>query len=166
MPEPRQPPSPAAGAPPSRSARRPVVVLAFDVGARRIGLAAGDTLTRSAAPRAAAAMRSGGPDWEAITRAVRELAPGRLIVGLPYNADGTAGPMAAMARRFGAALGERFGLPVEYVDERYSSLEAADALAGARARGERRRVRKQDVDSAAAAVILERWLMGTRDGNG
>ncbi|HTY48132.1 MAG TPA: Holliday junction resolvase RuvX [Steroidobacteraceae bacterium] len=169
MPEPREPPSPPqeqAGQPSGEPCRppghpaRPQVLLAFDVGTRRIGMAAGDTLTRTAAPRAAAVMRPGGPDWDAIARSVRELAPARLIVGLPYNADGTAGPMVGRARRFGAALAERFGLPVDYADERYSSLEAARALAGARARGERRRVRKQDVDSAAAAVILERWLAG------
>lgn len=157
MPESRQPPAPQG--PPSH----PQVLLAFDVGSRRIGMAAGDTLTRTAAPRAAAAMRPGGPDWEAISRSVRELHPARLIVGLPYNADGTAGPMAAMARRFGAALGERFGLPVDYVDERYSSLEAAATLAQLRGRGQHRRVRRQDVDSAAAAVILGRWLTGTQE---
>jgi putative Holliday junction resolvase len=134
-------------------------VLAFDFGLKRIGIAAGDTLTASAAPRPAAAVRQQGPDWDAITREVRMLSPRLLVVGAPYNADGTPGTLAPAARRFAAELERRFGLPVKWVDERWSSLEASAALKAKRSSGERRRrVRKEDVDSAAAAVILERWL--------
>jgi putative holliday junction resolvase len=136
-------------------------VLAFDFGLKRIGIAAGDTLTASAAPRPAAAVHQHGPDWDAITRAVRMLSPRLLVVGAPYNADGTPGALAPAARRFAAELERRFGLPVKMVDERWSSLEASAALKAKRSTGERRRrVRKEDVDSAAAAVILERWLAG------
>ena len=89
------------------------------------------------------------------------LSPGLLVVGAPYNADGSPGALAPAARRFAAELERRFGLPVSMVDERWSSLEASAALKARRASGERkRRVRKEDVDSAAAAVILERWLTG------
>jgi putative holliday junction resolvase len=134
-------------------------VLAFDFGLKRIGIAAGDTLTASAAPRPAAAVHQQGPDWDAITREVRMLSPRLLVVGAPYNADGTPGTLAPAARRFAAELERRFGLPVKWVDERWSSLEASAALKAKRSSGERRRrVRKEDVDSAAAAVILERWL--------
>ncbi|MGH8148625.1 MAG: Holliday junction resolvase RuvX [Steroidobacteraceae bacterium] len=136
-------------------------VLAFDFGLRRIGIAVGDTLTSTAAPRPAAAMLSGGPDWAAIDREVRTNEPRLLVVGVPYNADGSPGALARAARRFGAALHERFGLDIAQVDEHGSSLEAGAALARSRAQGERRRrVRRGDVDSAAAAVILERWLAG------
>jgi putative holliday junction resolvase len=136
-------------------------VLAFDFGLKRIGIAAGDTLTATAAPRPAAAVHQQGPDWDAIAREVRMLSPGLLVVGAPYNADGTPGTLAASARRFAAELERRFGLPVNMVDERWSSLEASAALKAQRSSGERkRRVRKEDIDSAAAAVILERWLTG------
>jgi putative holliday junction resolvase len=136
-------------------------VLAFDFGLKRIGIAAGDTLTASAAPRPAAAVHQQGPDWDAIAREVRMLSPRLLVVGAPYNADGTPGTLAPAARRFAAELERRFGLPVKMVDERWSSLEAGAALKAKRSSGERRRrVRKEDVDSAAAAVILERWLTG------
>jgi len=139
-------------------------VLAFDFGLKRIGVAAGDTLTASAAPRPAVAMHAQGPDWEAIEREVRALAPRLLVVGEPYNADGTAGTLAPAARRFAAELQRRYGLPVRLVNEHGSSLEASAALKEQRARGERRRrVRKEDIDSAAAAVILERWLTGARE---
>jgi putative holliday junction resolvase len=136
-------------------------VLAFDFGLKRIGIAAGDTLTATAAPRPAVAVHQQKPDWNAITREVRMLSPALLVVGAPYNADGTPGALAPAARRFAAELERRFGLPVNLVDERWSSLEATAALKAQRSSGERkRRVRKEDIDSAAAAVILERWLTG------
>ena len=136
-------------------------VLAFDFGFKRIGIASGDTLTRTAAPRPAAAVHQHGPDWDAITREVRMLSPSLLVVGAPYNADGSPGALVPAARRFAAELESRFGLPVNMVDERWSSLEASAALKAQRASGERkRRVRKEDIDSAAAAVILRRWLSG------
>ena len=139
----------------------PKTVLAFDFGLRRIGIASGDTLTRSSAPRPAVRAGSSGPDWEAIGREVRALAPAELVVGAPYNADGSEGALATAVRRFAAELERRFALPVHLVDERYSSLEADAALTARRASGERRRrVRRADVDSAAAAVILGRYFAG------
>jgi putative Holliday junction resolvase len=144
---------------------RPLTVLAFDFGLKRIGIACGDTLTRRAAPRAAAAARGGAPDWEAIAREVRALAPGVLVVGAPYNADGSAGTLLAAVRRFAAELERRFALPVQLVDERFSSLEANEALKTRRASGERRgRIGRADIDSAAAAVILGRWFEGEGEG--
>ena len=84
-----------------------------------------------------------------------------LVVGAPYNADGSPGALAPAARQFAAELERRFGIPVRMVDERWSSLEANAALKARRASGERkRRVRREDIDSTAAAVILERWLAG------
>jgi len=140
---------------------RPQTVLAFDFGLKRIGIACGDTLTRAAAPRPAASAGAAGPDWDALAREVRALAPGLLVVGCPYNADGSEGALAGAVRRFAAELGRRFALPVELVDERFSSLEANAALKERRVSGaRRRRVARADVDSAAAAVILGRWFAG------
>jgi putative holliday junction resolvase len=136
-------------------------VLAFDFGLKRIGIACGDTLTRSAAPQGAAPAGPMGPDWNAIARAVRTLAPAVLVVGAPYNADGSEGALTARARAFAAELGRRFALPVHLVDERYSSLEAGAQLRERRASGVRgRRLGKSDIDSTAAAVILGRWFAG------
>ena len=139
----------------------PETLLAFDFGLRRIGIASGDTLTRQAAPRPAALSGAAGPDWETIAREVRALAPAALVVGAPYNADGSEGALTAAARRFAGELERRFSLPVHLVDERFSSLEAEAALRARRASGERRRrVARADVDSAAAAVILTRYFAG------
>jgi putative Holliday junction resolvase len=139
----------------------PETVLAFDFGLKRVGIAAGDSLTRSASPRPAAVSGAQGPDWAVISREVRALAPARLIVGAPYNEDGSDGTMTVNARAFAAELERRFALPVHLVDERFSSLEATAALKDRRASGaRRRRVQRADIDSAAAAVILGRWFAG------
>jgi putative Holliday junction resolvase len=144
----------------------PETVLAFDFGLKRIGIAAGDSLTRGAAPRPAAVSNTAGPDWAAIAREVRALGPARLVVGAPYNVDGTDGAITAAARTFAAELQRRFALPVHLVDERFSSLEATAALRSRRASGERKkRVQRADIDSAAAAVILTRWFAGERHMN-
>jgi putative Holliday junction resolvase len=136
---------------------KPLTVLSFDFGLKRIGIAVGDTVTCTAAPRPAAT------GWSGVEREVLALQPGLLVVGAPYNADGSAGAMTAAAHSFAQELERRFGLPVHQVDERFSSLEASAALKDQRASGaRRRRVRREDVDSAAAAVILERWFAGER----
>ena len=144
----------------------PRIALAFDYGRRRIGMAAGDTLTATAAPRPAVSAHDGIPDWTAIAREIRELSPQVLVVGVPYNADGSDGSLAQAARDFGSALQARFALPVQHVDEHGTSLEAGRVLKDQRASGQRRRrVQREDIDSAAAAVMLTRWLAGEGDRN-
>jgi putative Holliday junction resolvase len=135
-------------------------VIAFDFGLRRIGVAAGDTLTRTASPRPAVSVGANGPDWGAISRELAALTPKLLVLGAPYNVDGSAGALTAAAAHFAQELERRFGLTVARVDERYSSLEAGAALKSQRASGQRGRIRREQIDSAAAAVILERWLAG------
>lgn len=123
----------------------------------------GDTLTRSAAPHATVACHDSGPDWAGIDRAIRSLGPDLLVVGAPYNDDGSPGRIAAAADAFAAELGARYRLAVERADERFSSTEAASLLREQRASGQRRRaVKKGDVDSAAAAVLLAGWLENNR----
>jgi putative Holliday junction resolvase len=139
---------------------RPIVVVALDFGLKRIGIASGDTLTRSAHPHSTIANGATGPDWPALQRVLADLRPARIAVGEPYNADGSESPLTAVARRFAAELQQRSSLPVDLVDERWSSQDAEERLRAARASGTRtRRVAREDVDAAAAAVILERWFV-------
>jgi putative Holliday junction resolvase len=150
------PAGPAESAP---ACAAPRIVLAFDFGYRRIGVACGDTVSRTARPLTAVAAGPGGPRWDAIAALLREWQPSLLVVGLPYNVDGSDSDMTRAAREFAADLGSRCGLQVALVDERYSSLDAGARLKAARESGRRRRrVAKADVDSAAACVILERWF--------
>jgi len=142
-------------------ADHPGAALAFDFGLRRIGVASGHSLTQAAAPLATVANGDQGPDWRAIEALVRDYKPAVLVVGNPYNADGNPGAMSAAAAQFAAQLAERLKLPVARVDERWSSQEATAELKERRAAGtRRRRVQRADIDSVAAAIILERWLRG------
>jgi putative Holliday junction resolvase len=138
---------------------RPKIVLAFDFGLRRIGVACGDTLTRSASALEPVPADSRGPRWQAIAALIRDWLPDLAVVGLPYNVDGSDSEQSLAARRFAAELARRFALEVAMVDERYSSLEAEARLKSARESGLlRRRYAKSDVDAVAACVILERWF--------
>jgi putative Holliday junction resolvase len=134
-------------------------VLSFDFGKRRIGVACGDSVSRTASPLGGVSAGPQGPHWIGIDAFIRDWRPAVLVVGLPYNADGSEGASSVAARGFAAELGTRYSLPVKLVDERYSSLEAQGRLKGARESGmRRRRVTKVDIDAASACVILERWF--------
>ena len=123
---------------------RPQSYLAFDFGIRRIGVAVGNSLLRQAQPLKTLAAQ-GEARFAAIEALVHEWQPSALVVGVPFHPDGAAHENTQRARRFGRQLHGRFRLPVNEVDERYSSTEAlADGAA--------------DVDAAAAAVILDQFL--------
>jgi putative Holliday junction resolvase len=135
------------------------VVVAFDFGQRRIGVACGDTVSRTAAPLAAISNGPGGPRWESIAAVLNEWQPALIVVGLPYNVDGSESAMTSRARSFADEVERRCALRVVLVDERYSSREAESRLKSQRESGvRRRRVVKADVDAAAAGIILERWF--------
>ena len=130
-------------------------VLAFDFGTRRIGVAVGDLATRLAHPLATIERERDADRFEEIAALVAEWKPARLVVGLPVHADGTPHAMTARAQRFGRQLAGRFGLPVDYADERHTTHEASAALAEAGRRG----ARATDVrDRVAAQLILQGWL--------
>ena len=142
-----------------RGSATPRVVLAFDFGHRRIGVACGDTVSRTAAPLAAVPVTTGGPRWEILDSLMRDWQPALAVVGLPYNVDGSDSGMTGAARGFAAELEKRYLKQVVLVDERYSSREAEARLKAQRESGlRRRRVAKADIDAASACVILERWF--------
>jgi len=136
----------------------PTTLLAFDVGARRIGVAVGNTVSMSASEVGVLDVHEAGPDWERLDRWVREWRPDALVVGDPATLDGGDQPIRARARVFAAEIGRRYGLAVQQVDERTSSIEAAQRFAAGRAAGTRRRRQAANLDALAAVVILERWL--------
>ena len=137
-------------------------LLAFDVGARRIGVAVGNTVSMSARELGVLDMRDSGPDWATLDKWMREWRPTRLVVGDPATLDGGDQPIRQLARSFARELVRRYGLPVEQVDERTSSIEAAQRFAADRAAGRRKRHQASQLDAVAAAIILERWLAEPR----
>ena len=142
---------------------RPLTILAFDFGLRRIGVAAGQQVTGSATPLTVVAVSDTGPDWLAIQRLIEEWRPGQLLVGLPFHADGSEADMSQAARKFAKEL-ERFGIPMALVDERFSSMEAEALFKALRQSGLRGRMQKGDIDAISAAVIAERWLAANAPG--
>jgi len=118
--------------------------LAFDFGLRRVGVATGNTLLKSAQPLRTIAAE-GDARFQAIGTLIREWAPDALVIGVPFHPDGAAHDNTERARRFGRQLHGRFRLPVHEVDERYTTTEA---LAGG----------ARDADAAAAALILEQFF--------
>jgi putative Holliday junction resolvase len=118
--------------------------LAFDFGTRRVGVAVGNLLLRRAQPLQTLALQ-GEARFAAIEALVHEWQPDALVVGVPFHPDGAEHDNTRRARRFGRQLHGRFGLPVNEVDERYTTTEAlADGAA--------------DVDAASAALILDQFL--------
>lgn len=120
--------------------------LAFDFGTRRIGVASGNRLLGGAEPRATLA--GGDAAFPAIAQLIERWAPDALVIGVPRHPDGAPHEMTEKARRFGRRLAGRFHLQVFEVDERYTSVEAESLGA-------------QDVDAAAAALILEQFFRET-----
>ena len=134
------------------------VLLGFDYGQRRIGVAVGDTLTGHARPLPAL-VNGRSLDWQAIERLVREWHPRECVVGLPLDLAGNDQPITIQARGFAEQLRSRLRLTVHLCDERLTSRAADDELRNARASGRlNRRVRSGERDGVAARLILEQWM--------
>ena len=146
--------------------------LAFDYGARRIGVAVGNTVTRTARPLLTVSEEVVARRFGRIGELLDEWQPDALVVGRPVHPDGTPHEVTVAAERFARQLNGRFGLPVALVDERYSTVEArgrreSGSDAARRATGGRdcaaalgagSREALADDDAGAAAVILEQYL--------
>jgi putative holliday junction resolvase len=124
------------------------LVMAFDFGLTRIGVAIGQPLTGTATPLAIIKARDGQPKWNQIEALIQEWQPARLVVGLPLNMDGSPSDMSDRAQKFGRRLTGRFNLPVELADERLTTREAR-SLTGS-----------ETIDDVAAQLILESYFRG------
>ena len=131
------------------------IYLGFDFGYKRIGVAVGHALTGSASPVVTLDAKIGVPDWNKIQLLLDQWRPLALVVGLPTCIDDSEQYTTAAAKGFARQLRKRFGLPVHMVDERLSTVEARSRLFEA---GGYRKLRKSEVDTIAACIILEQWL--------
>jgi putative holliday junction resolvase len=147
---------------PLNPASAPLVILAFDYGTRRIGVASGNTLSRTAQPLCTLECQSRQVPWAQIDKLIGDYLPGQLVVGVPYNDDGSPTGITPAVQAFATALAARSELAVTLVDEAHSSREAERELAAQRRSGVKtRRVTHADVDMTAAKVVLERWFAST-----
>jgi putative Holliday junction resolvase len=138
-------------------------VLGFDVGARRIGVAVGSAFGTGARALAVVDVHPSGPDWAALDKLRAEWRPDGLVVGDPMTLDGGDQPIRKRAHAFARELHLRYKLPVVLVDERSSSVEAAQRFAVDRSQGRKRKRDAAALDAVAAAVIVERWLSAPHD---
>lgn len=122
-------------------------LLCFDCGIKRIGTAVGQTITSTATALEILKMINNKPDWNNITRLINEWGPDLLIVGKPYQLDGSRQEMTDIAERFSRQLEGRYQIKVEMIEEQLSSYEARRELKST-----------YDLDAVAARLILETWL--------
>ena len=133
-----------------------MVVLGIDLGAKRIGLAVSDPEERVAFPAGALASVGRARDVAAIAEIVKQRGAGCVVIGLPIHMSGRRGPEAQAALRFAAELSKKAGVPVETLDERWTSLEAERSLREM-GRGSMKRERGE-VDAIAATLLLRTFL--------
>lgn len=136
------------------------LILAFDFGTRRIGVAVGESLLGTARPLAMIDAEDNDTRFATIAKLIAEWQPRQLVVGLPLALDGSEHEMTQRCRRFAHQLEGRFHLDVALVDERLSSVDAEARLA---AQGQNWKQRKQSLDAEAAAIILQDFFLQQRD---
>ena len=127
--------------------KKPMTILAFDYGTRRVGVAVGNTETRASQALKTISATNVDALFKELETLLREWQPDQIIVGLPTYPDGAEHEMTAKAKRFGNQLHGRFNLPVTWVDERYTSvvLEGDPQM-------------HDNLDAHSAALILEQYL--------
>lgn len=122
------------------------MIMGFDYGTHRIGVAIGQRITQTASPLAILKARQGQPNWSEIEALIKEWQPEAFVVGLPLHMDDEPSDLSVQAEKFARRLTGRFKLPHTMVDERLSSVEAKNLRAG------------DAIDDVAAVLILETYL--------
>lgn len=134
------------------------VVIAFDFGLKRTGVAIGNTVIGSATPECTLISKDELPDWDGISKLFKEWQPSQIVVGMPIELDGTENPLKKRIDRFCNQIQGRYNIDVEQENEQFTSIEAAQRLKQLRQSGRKQKISKDEVDKIAAAIILENWM--------
>lgn len=135
------------------------ILLGFDFGMKRIGVAVGQTVTQTARPLNTLQAKQGVPHWKEVDKLIKTWQPVALVVGIPLNMEGTEQPLTLAAKQFADTLSTRYHLPVHGMDERLSTKDARERLFAA---GGYKALQNGQVDSIAAQLILQNWLTQNR----
>ncbi|WWO95998.1 MAG: Holliday junction resolvase RuvX [Candidatus Dasytiphilus stammeri] len=130
-------------------------ILAFDFGIKSIGIAIGQNITNTATPLGSLKTINRGPDWQQIKIHLCQWQPDTIIIGLPLNMDGTEQSVTRYTRLFANQIKIRFQIPIQFHDERLTTVEARQQLFLRRGR---KALTKDNIDSLSAALILESFL--------
>lgn len=131
------------------------VLIAFDFGMKRIGMAIGQTITKTARPLITLSAKNGIPNWQTLAKLCTKWQPHAFVVGIPLNMDGTPQKITEHALAFAKELRERFQLPVYQVDERLTTKDARERIFAV---GGYKALQDGQVDQVAAQLILQNWL--------
>jgi len=134
------------------------VVIAFDFGLKRTGVAVGNTVTGSATPECTLISKDKTPDWEGISKLFKEWQPSQIVVGMPTELDGSESHLKKRIDRFCNQIQGRYNVAVDQENEQFTSIEAAQRLKQLRQSGRKKKVSKEEVDKIAATIILENWM--------
>ncbi|RYZ82251.1 MAG: Holliday junction resolvase RuvX [Moraxellaceae bacterium] len=133
----------------------PQIVMGFDFGTQKMGMACGNSLSNTAQPLAIFPMRDGIPDWDKLEKLIAQWQPNTCVVGLPLNMDDSESELSARARKFARRLRHRLNIPVWMVDERLTTREARNSLFSYQQQGHGK---KTNADSLAATMLIESWF--------
>lgn len=131
------------------------ILMAFDFGKRRIGVAIGQTITQTARPLTTLLAKEGEPDWQVLTILMKKWRPDACVVGIPLNMDGTEQPLTHFARTFANAIKAQYNLPVFEMDERLTTKDARERIF---TEGGYKALQGGQVDQVAAQLILQNWF--------
>lgn len=132
----------------------PQLIIAFDFGTQKTGMAVGSSIIESATPLALFPMKDGIPNWDELLKIIKQHQPNLFLVGLPLNMDDSESELSTRARKFARRLRHQTNIETFMVDERLTTREARDELDHYHAQG---RAKKLAADSIAAALFIESW---------
>ena len=132
----------------------PKMIMAFDFGTQKMGMAVGQSMIESANPLALFPMKDGIPNWDELLKIIQQYQPNLFLVGLPLNMDDTESELSARSRKFARRLRHQTNIETLMVDERLTTREARDELDHYQAQG---RGKNLSADSLAAALFIESW---------
>ena len=132
----------------------PQLIIAFDFGTQKTGMAVGSSIIESATPLALFPMKDGIPNWDELLKIIKQHQPNLFLVGLPLNMDDSESELSTRARKFARRLRHQTNIETLMVDERLTTREARVELDHYHAQG---RAKKLAADSIAAALFIESW---------
>lgn len=130
-------------------------IIGFDFGKKYIGVAVGQELTGSASPLGSIKANDGIPNWDSLASYLTEWQPDFIVVGLPLNMDGSEQQLTKDAKKFGNRVAGRFGIKVEFQDERLTTADAKEQLFS---RGGFKNLKKDNIDAESARLIIESFF--------
>lgn len=131
------------------------ILFGIDFGMKRIGVAIGQTVTKTARPLETLQANQGEPDWLVIDKLIKKWNPDAIVIGIPLNMDGTEQQVTMAARRFAKELRNHTNIKIYKIDERLTTKEARDRLFD---EGGYKALQGGQIDQIAAQLILENWF--------